>query len=418
MKKLRHFILQPYRFLRAFFSALTRGFPGQKKRMKIIGVTGTNGKTTVANLTSQLLESAGRKTGVISTVFIKVGDKKETNNSKMTNFSAPQTQKLLKQMLKAGCEYAVIEVTSIGLDQFRASQINFDTVVFTNLTHDHLDYHGTFDAYKKAKGRLFKMKHRASVVNQDDPEYDYFLRQRAELRIAFSMNGGSLSDLQAQNIQLTENGSTFDLHYLDRAKKINLPLAGEFNISNALAATGACLAQGLSLSQIKTGLEQVEAVPGRLEKVELGQPFDIIIDYAHTPDAFERAFKAVKPKNEGRLITVFGATGDRDRTKRPILGEVASKYADIMVLTEEDPGSEDPAQIIQEIRPGLSDKFKDNENLFEIIDRKSAIAKAIELAQPNDVVILLAIGAQNIQVYKTGPRPYNERRVVTEILKK
>lgn len=413
-----------YHFGLAVIGETLYGFPGRK--LTVIGVTGTNGKSTTCNLIASVLEAGGHKVGMVTTVNFKIGEKTWINESKMTSFGRFGTYRLLRQMVKAGCTHAVVEVSSHALHQHRAWGVPFQTAVLTNFTRDHLDYHGTMANYRAAKGRLFAelkkcRKGSTAVVNGDDPEAPYFLQFFADQKYVYGQSDGAADVLPlahttiAEAVTTSPDGSAFAVRMDgNRTVGITLDLPGAFNISNALAAFCVGLAHQVAPEKIKAGLESVPGVPGRMEKVEAGQPFTIIVDYAHTPDAFDNVLKTLKASTSGRLLVVFGATGDRDKGKRPDLGRVAATYADFLFLTEEDPGSEDPETIISEILPGIVEAGKSEHEYRVIPSRREAIREALTIAEAGDTVVLLAIGHQTIQVYRDGPKPWDDRQVAAE----
>jgi len=418
-------------------AATVYGFPG--KKLRVIGITGTNGKTTTAHLVTAILEQAGRKVGMATTVDFQIGDRLTENNLKMTTVSPFLLQKLLAQMVKAGCEDAVLEVTSIGLDQHRLWGITFQVAVFTNLTHDHLDYHLTMTDYRLAKEKLFANRPLLSVINIDDPAAEYFLAHTANRTVTYSLK--SAADLIGKKIYQRSGGTDFVLLARGRQASISLQLPGEFNVANALAAAGVGLGLGLSLEIVVEGLRSAKPVPGRMEVIDRGQSFTAIVDYAHTPDALQKVYETIKPAVHGKLISVLGATGERDKTKRPILGALAGRYADFVIVTNEDPYREDPGAIIDEVAAGvprgrplkgrykvkkageaegdLPFKYKDNgEDIWwwRVADRKEAIAKALAMARPQDTVLVTGKGAEKVMAVGDKLIPFSDRAVLEELL--
>lgn len=441
MKKfLRQFFSQKtinyYHLVRAVLANLVYGFPG--KKLKVIGVTGTNGKTTTCHLITSVLEAGHKKIGMTTTIAFQVGPQKTENNLKMTTVSPFLLQKMLKQMVTAGCEYAVLEVTSIALDQHRLWGIPFHTAVFTNLTHDHLDYHGTMTDYRRSKERLFANRPALSVINTDDPSGEHFLHYTANRTLTYAVKRPA--NLAAKKLYARPGGTDFVLLIGQRQASISLNLPGTFNVYNALAAITVGLGLGLSLEQVIQGLKNVEAVPGRMEVIDSGQAFTVIVDYAHTPDALQKVYETVKPTVRGRLIAVLGATGRRDKAKRPILGALAGKYADYVLITNEDPYDEDPNAIIDEVadgvprgRPNRGGRLKVTTNSevpinykesgediwwWRIPDRKDAIAKALEMARPQDAVVVTGKGAEKVMAVGDKLVPYSDRAVLEELLVK
>ncbi len=381
-----NFLLNWYHFVWAFLGAIIYGFPS--KKLKVIGVTGTNGKSTVVFLISRILEQAGYKVAALSSIQFKIKNKVWPNNLKMTMPGRLKIQKFLQQAVQSKCQYAVLEVTSEGIKQYRHKFIGFDSIIFTNLTPEHLESHGGFENYKKAKGKLFQaLKNNGKIiVNLDDPSADYFMKFPAKKKIGYTINS---------------------------EVKFKLNILGQFNISNALAAMFAAQAEGVSFNKIKLALENIKSIPGRMEFI-IKEPFTIIVDYAHTPDALEKVYQVAKQIVSGRLIGVLGAAGGgRDKWKRPELGKIAAKYCDYIILTNEDPYDEDPSRILSEIKKGIKNKAP-----FEIIlDRRKAIKKAISLANQGDLVIITGKGCEPwICVANNKKIPWDDREVVKEEL--
>lgn len=422
------FLYESYHLCRGAAAACLYQFPS--KKMVVIGVTGTNGKTTTATLIATILEHAGHKVGLSSTVNFWIGGNKTVNETKMTTDNPFSLHKRLRQMQKAGTEYAVIETASHALAQHRTWGIDFDVAVFTNLTWDHLDYHKTFEAYRDAKVKLFKQTYlshpkpgqpKIAILNLDDENMPYFDSAFPGTKFFYSAEkfDGAETKESTLTTKVTYSGPTgskFELQTPTGSVSVNLSLPGKFNIENALAAASTCYALGVPIEKIKEGLEAAQNVAGRLEQISDEEPFRVVVDYAHNPDGFDKALSSLRSTTTGRLISVFGAAGDRDREKRPTLGQVASKYSDILLLTEEDPGSENPEKIIASIRTGIPQKFEEGQSLFIELDRKKAIRQAIEMAQPGDTIVALAMGAQTVMATKKGLIPYNEREWIRELL--
>lgn len=419
-----------YHHLRGVTAATAFGFPSIK--LRVIGVTGTNGKTTVCNMLAHILETAGERVGLATTVNIWTGTRKWINETKMTTLSPFALQGLLRQMANNKCAYAVIETTSHALDQHRTWGIFYDVAVFTNLTHDHLDYHKTFENYQTAKGKLFKNLAnslrkanlpKTAIINISDPAGEYFNKFAADQKLYFAIDDVNTPDtpdktLWATDIKESRDAVGFVLHTPSGSTDIQLKLPGRFNVYNALAAAATAHALGVSLLTIQQGLASLWQVPGRMEYVPNILGLDIIIDYAHTPDGFQKVFEALRPIVSGKLIAVFGAAGERDRTKRPILGQIASHFADEVILTEEDPAGEDPMQIVTEIGTGLdANKFHAGDNLHIILNRKEAIKKALGDAEVGDLVLCLSMGAQTVMTKAKGKVSYSERATIEAALR-
>jgi UDP-N-acetylmuramoyl-L-alanyl-D-glutamate--2,6-diaminopimelate ligase len=412
-----------YHYVLAVIGAVIYRYPGRK--LKVIGITGTNGKSTTANLAASVLEAGGYKVGLATTVNFQVGDEKWLNETKMTSHGRFQTQKLLRRMVDAGVTHAVLEVSSHAIYWHRTYGIDFETAVFTNLTRDHLDLHKTMDNYRATKGKLFQAlaKHDGqtnSIVNGDDPNAEFFLQPFADRKFVYGQADAASEVLPlahtvlAKHVDATEEGSAFQVVAEDVTFNLQVNLPGRFNISNALAAASVGLAYDVAPQKIARGIAAVAGVPGRMEPVRAGQPFQIVVDYAHTPDAFTNVLTALRETTTGRLITVFGATGDRDRGKRPDLGRVAAQLSDYLILTEEDPGSEDPHQIIEQIIPGIAEAGKGHADYEIQVKRRKAIKQALSLAKPGDTVALLAKGHETVMTYADGKYPWDDRRVAAE----
>src|SRR3989339_550935 len=364
--------IQPaYHFLLAFFSAAFYGFPSNK--LIVIGVTGTSGKTTSVYLISKMLESAGYKVGFTSTAMFKIGSEEWLNDKKMTMVGRFFTQKMLKKMVQADCRYAVIETTSQGIEQFRHRFINYDALIFTNLYPEHIEAHGGFINYKNAKGKLFshlsRCRHKiirgkkiskTIIVNNDDEHAAYFLNFPADKKITFSVSGIEFKNSKKifpldSFIEEDGKGSSFILEKIS----FFLSLPGKFNFYNALSAISVGLNEEISLSAIKDGLNKITGVPGRFEKIDEGQNFTVIIDYAFEPNAVSKLYEAAKKIPHKKIIHILGSTGGgRDISRRPILGEIAGKNSDIVIITNEDPYDDDPEEIINAVALGAENSGK------------------------------------------------------------
>lgn len=418
-------VLITHRF-RSRLAAAWYGYPG--RRLKVIGVTGTNGKTTTCFLIAHILQAAGHRVGMATTVEFLVGGRRIPNTTKMTTMSPYALQRLLRQMADAGAEYAVMEVTSHAIKQERIFGIPFDVAVFTNLTHDHLDYHETFEEYREVKLRLFaglpgQSHPRASVVNTDDKSGHQFLQFPADLKLTYGTDVAA--NVRATNIRFSPRGT--ELRVISPGGstiELTLPLPGRFNVYNALAAMTATLACGVKLATAVQAVEGFGGVPGRMEKIDTRQPFLVLVDYAHTPDAFQQIYATIRPGLSGKIIHVFGATGDRDKTKRPILGAIAAKHADYIILTDEDPYSEDPKKIIDEVAEGVIragrgvGRMKESKQFWKVLDRRRAIAQGLSLADRGDIVLITGKGAEQAMVVGAKHVPWDERKIVREELAK
>lgn len=396
-----------YHLAQAVIACAFFGFPG--KKLRVIGVTGTNGKTTTTQMIARILEKAGKKVAMASTINFQIRDRKWTNVTKYTTLSPWRLQRFLSEAVAEGCDYAIIETASHALDQYRVWGIPYEIAVMTNVTREHLDYHKTREGYRKAKRRLFEIADKA-VINADMEEPEYF-RIPGKEAIAYSVKDVS-AHLFAQHIELDFKGTEFAVD----GTEFRLHLPGLFNIENALAALGVARLLQIDFSVAKEALESIAGVPGRMELVPNAIEADILIDYAVTPDAFEKLYASIIPlKIPGsKIIHVFGACGERDRGKRPMLGEIASSNADIIILTNEDPYYEDPERIIDDIEKGVTKK-KDKD-YFRIFDRREAIHKALSLMEIGDIVLITGKGAEETMAIGGKRIAWNERRVIEEEL--
>ena len=379
------FLLSWYHFGLAFFGVVIYRFPSRK--LKVIGVTGTNGKSTVVEFITKVFEGAGIDIASQSSIRFKIKDKEWPNTYKMTMPGRFFIQKFLRRAVNSGCQYAVLEVTSEGIKQYRHKFINFETAVFTNLSPEHIEAHGGFENYKKAKGELFKTTKGAHVINLDDKNAEYFLQFPAKKKITYGLAQG---DINTQNAQF------------------KLKLAGDFNNYNALAAICVGLSYGIDLETCKRAVEKIEGIPGRMELV-ITEPFKVFVDYAFTPNALEKVYQTVKSQSK-KMICVLGACGGgRDKWKRPVLGKLAAEYCDEIIITNEDPYDEDPIEIINQVSAGT------NECAKKILDRREAISRALKSAQSGDVVVITGKGCEPWICVEGGKKiPWDERRVVKE----
>lgn len=385
------------------------GFPA--KDFKVIGVTGTNGKTSTSFLIHRMLHEAGYKVGLMSTVAYGVGDDIRPQIHHMTNVSVPELIKRLKWMKSQGAEWLVLETTSHALAQHRVWGIPYSLAVMTNVTHEHLDYHGTFEKYLDAKIELFRLTNRnknglqAGVLNADDPNAELFANAITN-PLAYGLDKG---ELQAKQVKLTPAGSQYAAVIGDDEYLINCHLPGSFNVSNSLAAVGVGRLVGLSRQQIEQGIAALSGVEGRMTRIDEGQNFDVIVDFAHTPDSFEKLFKDLKPIVKGKLIVMFGSAGRRDEAKRAVQGKLAGEYADVVVITEEDDRDINGNEIIQQIASGAEEAgMVKDKDLFIVHDRTQAIKFTISLAQKGDTVLLLGKGHEKTIERADGEHPWDE----------
>lgn len=403
----------------AIVAAVFYRFPAN--RLKVIAITGTKGKSTVVHMIANILQQAGYRVGVASTIHFQIGDKIWPNDTKQTTQGRFKLQKLLREMVNARCDFAVLEVTSHALVQSRLWGINVDTAVLTNIQSDHIEYHGGFEHYLHAKGLLFSALNRAerkgeiqktAVLPSEEPHLSYFESFQYDREISYGLSKGMVC---AQDIVLASANSQFTLKVPNDAIPIQINLPGDFNIHNALAAAAAAISFGVKLSAIKKGLETQTEIPGRLEPICVGQPFTVIVDYAHTAESLEKLLSLFRPLTKGKLFLVFGATGGgRDKSKRPEMGKIAAKYANYIVVTDDDPYIEDRMQIIEQVSEGIN--RKEGENFWRIRDRRQAIRLALSLAKEGDTVLIAGKGCEPIQIVGTEHIPWDDRKVVREIL--
>ena len=416
--KVLNLYYQAFPALGAFFYR----FPSRK--LIIIGVTGTNGKSTVVHLITKIFQESGFKIASISSVCFQINDKEIQNDLKMTMPGRLKVQRFLRKAVNAGCKYAVIEVTSEGIKQFRHKFINFDTVVFTNLTKEHIEAHGSFEKYRETKGKLFKTPRiKTIIVNKDDKNAEYFLDFKADKKWGYRIKKNlqrenskiavqNLKIVEGEKLETLENGLKFRIKDI----KFNLKLLGEFNAYNSLAATCVSLSQGIPIEKIKQALEKINNVSGRMELV-IKEPFKVFVDYAHTPDALENVYKTLAGN---RLICVLGSCGGgRDKWKRPEFGRLAANYCSQIILTNEDPYGERPQHILKEIEKGILEYKTPNINHQLIFNRQGAIKKALRLAKQGDTVIITGKGSEPWMCVANGKKiPWDDRKIVKQEFKK
>ena len=413
-----------YHYLWALCSAVFYRFPS--KKLKVIGVTGTQGKSTVVEFIGRILEEGGFRVASISSIRFKIKEKEWENTLKMTMPGRFGIQRFLRKALEAGCDYAVLEVTSEGILQHRHRFVDFDIGVFTNLSPEHIERHKGFENYRRAKGKLFQQT-RIHIINLDDKNAQYFSQFPAEekygyttgeLKINNKLKTGNWKFVRAEEIKCLPEGIGFKINGIP----FKIKLLGLFNVYNALAAVCVGLSQGISLNICQKALRKVEGIPGRMEVV-LKKPFTVIVDYAHTPYSLKNVYQNIRNfklqtsnVQNPKLICVLGACGGgRDKWKRPVLGKIATQYCDKIVLTNEDPYDEDPYQILSEIKSGVLGFQFPISNFYEILDRRKAIRKALELAKPNDIVIITGKGCEPWMCVAKGKKiPWDDRKIVQE----
>lgn len=374
----------------------------------LIGVTGTNGKTTTTYLIKSILEKFGHKVGLIGTITNMIGDEKIP--SRHTTPESLDLQKLFRDMVDQGVDSIVMEVSSHSLAMERVGGCEYDVGVFTNLSQDHLDFHKTMEEYREAKAKLFSQS-KVSIINIDD-DHGQWMKERAAGKV-YSYGIRKDADIYARDLEITEKGVSFILYTPEGNHPVNLGIPGIFSVYNALAAAGACYALNIPLSVIAKGLEAVKGVAGRFELLDTQTDYSVILDYAHTPDGLENILKAASQFARGRIVTLFGCGGDRDPAKRPVMGEIAGKYSDFCIVTSDNPRSEDPMAIINQIIPGVE---KTKCPYIVIEDRKEAIRYALENAQKDDVIILAGKGHETYQILKDRTIHFDEKEIVAEIL--
>jgi UDP-N-acetylmuramoyl-L-alanyl-D-glutamate--2,6-diaminopimelate ligase len=405
-------------------SALAAAFyENPSRELSIIGVTGTDGKSTTVWLIHQLLEAFGKASGFISTVQIQTEDRVIENPLRQSTPEAPDIHRLLRRMADAGNEYAVIEATSHGLasETGRLSEVEFAAGVCTNISHEHLEFHGSFEQYRSDKANLFRAlpRHGFGVVNLNDPSHHYLVEQSGAAVLRYGLANPE-ADLWAENVQSDLSGSQLTLHYAGQAHAARLNLPGSYNIENLLAAALTVLRLNpLGLPDLAAAIPALKGVPGRMESISRGQPFRVIVDYAHTPQSYARVLPLVRSHTRGRLIVVFGSAGERDLGKRPLQGELAARYCDIVILTDEDPRGEEPAAILEQIAEGCrreKPELRTGDQLIQIPDRREAVSRALGLAKRGDTVLLLGKGHERSIIYGGGPIPWLEAQVAREIL--
>ncbi|CAN5175724.1 UDP-N-acetylmuramoyl-L-alanyl-D-glutamate--2,6-diaminopimelate ligase [soil metagenome] len=411
--------VEPYGHLaEAVLLNTVNGFPS--KGLKVIGVTGTNGKTSTAFLIHRMLHEAGYKVGLNTTVGWGVGDDIKPQLHHMTNVAVPELMQRMKYFKQQGVEWLVLETTSHALAQNRVWGVPYSIAVLTNLTHEHLAYHGTFERYRDAKRRMFKLANankqglRAGIINADDPSAEFFARD-IQHPILYGIDNGSV---KASNITLSPKGVSYTANFEDESYDITCQLAGSFNVYNSLAA--ACVGRviGLNKQQIEQGIAALESVEGRMTTINEGQDFGVLVDYAHSPDSFEKLFKDLRPTVKGKLIVVFGSLGGGDKGKRPLQGELAGTYADEVIICEEDDRQEDPAAIANDIAVGVKKAGKvENKDLFLVHDRPEAMQFAVNRAQKGDMVLFLGKGHEKTIEHADGEHPWDEIATARTVIK-
>lgn len=423
-------IIGAYHLALALLAAFAYGFPS--RRLTVIGITGTNGKSTTTQFVGRMLEHSGLRVGWTSTASFKVAGREWANDKKMTMLGRFQTQRLLRDMVRAGCTHAVVETSSQGIVQSRHVGIDYDVAVFTNLTPEHIEAHGGFENYKRAKGRLFatlaKRKRKkgnngdggetAIVANIDDPHAGYFLSFGADKKYGYGIDSASVAPglipVVAANLEMSAAGSSFDVG----GGRARISPIGRFNVYNVLAAMAACRAVGLDWDRILDAAARLEAVPGRLESIDEGQPFSVVVDYAYEPAALEAAYRALSLLPHERTIHVLGsAGGGRDVARRSVLGQMAAKEDDVVIVANEDPYDEDPMAIVEDVANGARKTKTEGVDLFLILDRQEAIDRAVALARPGDLVLITGKGSEPVMAVAGGKKvPWDDRAAARKAL--
>ncbi len=398
------------------------GYPSQQ--LKLIGITGTNGKTTTAFIIDHILIDSGFRTGLMGTIHTRIAGR--TIPTERTTEEALELQRTLRLMVNEGAKFCTMEVSSHALELGRVKGCRFRTALFTNLTQDHLDYHRTMDSYRDAKGLLFSRlgneygphtnDRQFAVLNVDDPVSQRYASLTAAQIITYGIDNDA--DVRATDIHISIKGTSFTLNTsFAGSAKVQMKLIGKFNVYNALGAIASTLIEGIPLEQITHSLEEMESVDGRMQTVDADQEFLVLVDYAHSPDGLDNALKSVKEFATQRIITVFGCGGDRDRTKRPIMGRIAAEYSDYVILTSDNPRSEDPAAILREVSEGIIASGFPEECYELIVDRAMAIEHAVRMALPQDVVLIAGKGHESYQILKDRTIDFDDRVVATNAIR-
>jgi len=402
----------------AWLQASLRGFPG--RRLKVIGVTGTDGKTTTVRLITAILQAAGYAVGCVDSVSASIAGKSIPTGFHTTTPDAAEVQAYLAEMVAAGMEYGVLESTSHGLAQHRVTGAEFDVAVVTNITHEHLDFHGSLEAYRQAKAELFRALStswrkpgvpKVAVLNVDDSSYEFLRPFAADLRVTYGVQKQAM--IRAADVQVEPQG--LGLTVLTPKGRVRLfsPLMGAYNVYNILAAAAVAYSQQVPLEAVRSGVATVSGVTGRMERIDCGQPFAAIVDFAHTPNALEQALDAVRQVTRGRVIVVFGCAGLRDRAKRPWMGEIAGRLADLTVITAEDPRTESLDDIMEQIAQGCRKAGrKEGDGFVRIADRAQAIEWALGQARPGDLVIVTGKGHERSMCFGTTEYPWSDHEAI------
>lgn len=408
-----HSVEDVYRRLRSKIVSARYGHPARS--LRVIAVTGTNGKTTTAAYVNEVLKEASLKTAMFTTALIEIDGKRELNDMNVTVATVARMQQFFRDAKNAKVDYVVLEVTSHALHQHKLDGVPIEAAIMTNLTQDHLDYHGTMEAYAAAKAKLFHNEPKFIILNRDDQWFDYYDEfQASGQKITYGTHDEA--EARIDYVKLYKKGSEATV-VIDHQTKLHLATAlpGKFNVYNMTAAAATAYLLGVKLNDIVEGVANLEGVPGRFERVAPEAPYDVIVDYAHTPDALEKLLDAARAMTKNRVILVFGACGDRDKSKRPIMGEIAAARADRIILTDEESYNEDPATIREQIRKGI-EKAHGDMKTTEIADRRAAIEKALSIARKDDTILITGMGHEQFRIVNGERLPWNDGDVVREAL--
>lgn len=408
-----HLLENVYRKTRIQLVSARYGWPA--RGLRVIAVTGTNGKTTTANYINEILKQAGYKTAMFTTAVIEVAGESKINDLNATVASVSRMQQFLNEARRYKVDFVILEVTSHSLHQHKLDGVPIEAAVMTNLTQDHLDYHKTMEKYAAAKGLLFARNPRYIVLNRDDDWFDYFDKYLAEeQKITYGKSEDA--DVRISDIKLYKKGSEATLSF-DHQEKSQLAtyLPGEYNVFNMAAAASICYVLGVSMSDIKNGIASLEGIPGRFERATKDETYEVIVDYAHTPDALEKLLEATRNITKKRIILVFGACGDRDALKRPIMGKIAAKLADEIILTDEESYNENPDKIRRDIYAGIEESKATNKTT-EIADRREAIRHALNIAKKDDTILITGMGHEQFRIINGEKLPWNDTNIVREII--
>ena len=408
-----HLLENVYRKTRIQLVSARYGWPA--RGLRVIAVTGTNGKTTTANYINEILKQAGYKTAMFTTAVIEVAGESKINDLNATVASVSRMQQFLNEARHSKVDFVILEVTSHSLHQHKLDGVPIEAAVMTNLTQDHLDYHKTMEKYAAAKGLLFARNPRYIVLNRDDDWFDYFDKYLAEeQKITYGKSEDA--DVRISDIKLYKKGSEATLAF-DHQEKSQLAtyLPGEYNVLNMAAAASICYVLGVSMSDIKNGIASLEGIPGRFERATKDEKYEVIVDYAHTPDALEKLLEATRNITKKRIILVFGACGDRDALKRPIMGKIAAKLADEIILTDEESYNEDPDKIRRDIYAGIEESKATNKTT-EIADRREAIRHALNIAKKDATILITGMGHEQFRIINGEKLPWNDTNIVREII--